>query len=99
MRNRMGSEEFVHEEQNGNWGVCSNGDTMRGNENKINQGLKDSEKKFNYLVSEIYLQTNDCLGPEGNGKHKQNEVRQDSDASCCLGFKFYLHSFSAVPRG
>lgn len=61
-QNRMGSEEFVHEEQNGiwgvcseefvheeqnrNWGVCSNGDTMRGNENKINQGLKDSEKKI-----------------------------------------------------
>lgn len=84
----MGTEEFVVMETP--W------------EEMKTKSIRDSKilkKKFNYLVSEIYLQTNDCLGPEGNGKHKQNEVRQDSDASCCLGFKFYLHSFSAVPRG
>lgn len=44
---------------------------MGRNKTKNNQGLKDSEKKFSYLVSEIFLQTNDCFkAPEGDQKDK-----------------------------
>lgn len=73
---------------------------MGRNKTKNNQGLKDSEKKFSYLVSEIFLQTNDCLAPEGDQKDKWNELKlQDFDAGHCLWFKFYINTAFHHPQG
>lgn len=73
---------------------------MGRNKNKNNQGLKDSEKKFSYLVSEIFLQTNDCLASEGDQKDKWNELKlQDFDAGHCLCFKFYINTAFHHPQG
>lgn len=65
--------------------------------------IRDSKilkKKFSYLVSEIFLQTNDCLAPEGDQKDKWNELKlQDFDAGHCLCFKFYINTAFHHPQG
>lgn len=57
--NRMGSEEFVVMDTQ--WEEIKT---------KTIRDSKILEKKFSYLVSEIFLQTNDCLAPEGDQKDK-----------------------------
>lgn len=72
---------------------------MGRNKTKNNQGLKDSEKKFSYLVSEIFLQTNDCLAPEGDQKDKWIKATGLWCRSLPPIQILYKHSFSSSTGG